>query len=116
MKPKKTSAKGADPVTIALAGLLLLASYSSFRVYHHTNTVLTTIQTGEGLALIVTDKGIMSDSAKDEAAISSATKGLVDAQSESILLAISCIGIAVALGVRTWNQSQSPRRTSRRLS
>lgn len=116
MKPKKTSPKGFDPVTIALAGLLLLASYSSYRVYHHTYTVITTIQTGEGLALIVTDKGIMSDSAKDESALSSATKGLVDAQTESIILAISCGGIALALGIRTWNQSQSPRRTSRRLS
>jgi hypothetical protein len=105
MKRKKTSPKGVDPVTIALAGLLLLASYSSYRVWHHTHTVIDTIQTGEGLALIVTDKGIMSDSAKDEASLSSATKGLVDAQTESIILAISCAGIGVALGIRTFRQS-----------
>ena len=97
---------GLDPMVVALAGLLAIAAWSSYRTYHHTSVVQQTIQSGEGLALIITDKGIQSDSAKDEAALSSATQGLVNAQNESMVLAVACGGIALALAMRVWKQSR----------
>lgn len=94
-------------MVVALAGLLAIASFSAYRTYHHTAVVQETIQSGEGLCLIITDKGIQSDSAKDEAALSSATQGLVNAQNESLILAFCCAGIAIALGVRVWRAEKS---------
>lgn len=96
----KPKADGFDPMVVALAGLLLIAAWSAFRTYHHIEVVQRTIQSGEGLALIITDRGIQSDSAKDEAALSSATQGLVNAQNESLVLAVACGGIGLALVVR----------------
>lgn len=96
----KKEPKSFDPVIIALAGLLAITSWSSYRVYAHTDTVLTTLQSGEGLALIVTDKGIQSDSAKDEQALSSATQGLKNARAESMVLSVACLGIALSLAIR----------------
>jgi hypothetical protein len=102
-----------DPVIIALAGLLAIASWSSFRVYTHTETVLETLQSGEGLALIITDKGIKSDSEKDERALSSATQGLVNARAESMVLSVACAGIALSLAVRLYRGRQSPKASKR---
>jgi hypothetical protein len=109
MKKKKSKSKepsGFDPITIALAGLLVLSCWSSYKVYHNTDTVLETLQHGEGLALIVTDGGIKSDSQKDEQALSSATKGLENAKSESIILSIVCAGMGLALAVRLLNSKK----------
>lgn len=100
-----------DPVIIALAGLLAIASWSSYRVYIHTETVLETLQNGEGLALIITDGGIKSDSEKDEKAISSATQGLVNARAESMVLSVACAGIALSLGVRLWRGKRTSKQS-----
>lgn len=106
-KAKAAKAAGIDPLVIALAGLLAIAAWSAFRTYYHTAVIQETIQSGEGLALIITDSGIMSDSQKDQAALSSATKGLVNAQRESLVLAICCAGIAAALGLRIYKAGRN---------
>lgn len=100
-KPKEVD-KGLDPLTISLGGLLLISSWCAFRVNHHTLSVLETLTNGESLALIVSDRGLLADSSKDQEALAEATKGLTAAHTESLILFIACAIIGCGLFWRVW--------------
>jgi len=101
-KPKVIVEKGLEPLTISLGGLLLISSWCAYRVNHHTLSVLNTLSNGESLALVISDRGISADSAKDQDALAEATKGLTAAHTESLVLFVACAIIAIGLFWRVW--------------
>lgn len=101
-KKPKVAEKGLDPLTISLAGLLTISSWCAYRVHHHTLSVLDTLSNGESLALVVSDRGLLADSSKDQDALAEATKGLAAAHTESLILFVACAIIAIGLFWRVW--------------
>jgi hypothetical protein len=78
----------------AFAGLSALASA------YIAGFVLDQLQSTEAMALIITDGGIKSDSKELERNLSTATIALQTCRDLGWALAVGCIGVGVAMGIR----------------
>lgn len=100
---------GLDPMTVALAGVLLLAAFCSWRVYHAAGSVIDLAVDKDTYATFIVEhhddtKDIQSDNVRLAEEVNQGRAKLVDAQAEAIVMMVACAGIAVALGVRLWKQ------------
>jgi len=96
-------------MTVALAGVLLLAAFCSWRVYHAAGSVIDLAVDKDTYATFIVEhhddtKDIQSDNVRLAEEVNQGRAKLVDAQAEAIVMMVACAGIAVALGVRLWKQ------------
>jgi len=85
----------------AFAGLTALASA------YIAGEVLQILQSRDALVMIVTDAGIKSDSVSVEQGLSAATTALKAVRDLGWALAVGCIGVGVAVFLRSRRQKAS---------
>ena len=100
---------GLDPMTVALAGVLILAAFCSWRVYHAAGTVIDLAVDRDTYATFIVEhadntKDVQADNAKLAEEVNVGRAKLMDAQGEAVVMMVACAGIALALGVRLWKQ------------
>lgn len=98
---------GFDPLTIALAGVLCLAAFCSWRVYHAAGTVIDLAVDRDTYATFIVEhhdnsKDVQSDNVRLAEEVNQGRARLIDAQGESVVMMIACLGIGLALVVRVW--------------
>ena len=91
---------------LAVCLLTAFAGLTAFASAFVAGYVLDQLQSGEALAMIVTDGGIRSDSRDLERNMSSATSALMSLRDFSLALSVGCVGIVLALGVRHWRSGK----------
>jgi hypothetical protein len=87
--------------------MTVLAGVSAFASAHVAGYVLEQLQSTEALALIVTDAGLKSDSADLERNMSTATLALKSVRDLGWALAVGCLGVGVAVFLRSRRQNAS---------
>jgi len=85
---------------LAVFLLTAFAGVSALGSAYISGFVLDQLQSTEAMALIITDGGIKSDSKELERNLSTATMALNACRDFGWALAVGCIGVGVALGVR----------------
>jgi hypothetical protein len=98
---------GFDPLTIALAGVLCLAAFCSWRVHQAAGAVIDLATDVNTYATVIVEhhdntKDIQSDNVRLEAEVNQGRARLRDAQAEAVVMMVACAGIGLALGVRVW--------------
>lgn len=109
---KEQAPGGLDPMTVALAGVLVLAAFCSFRVYHAAGSVIDlAVDKNTYVTMIVEhaddSKDIQSDNEKLAEEVNQGRAKLADAQSEAVVMMVACAGIALALGARVWKSRRA---------
>ena len=87
--------------------MTVLAGVSAFASAYVAGYVLEQLQSTEALALIVTDAGLKSDSADLERNMSTATLALKSVRDLGWALAVGCLGVGVAVFLRSRRQNAS---------
>lgn len=98
---------GLDPMTVALAGVLVLAAFCSWRVYHAAESVINLAVDSDTYVTMIVEhhddsKDVQSDNVRLAEEVNTGRAKLMDAQAEAVVMMVACAGIAVALGVRCW--------------
>jgi predicted histidine transporter YuiF (NhaC family) len=112
-KKKSIEPKGLDPLTVGLAGVLLLASFCSFRVYQAADSVLDLAVDKDTYVAFVVEhadgkKDIQSDNERLAEEVNQGREKLMDAQTQALGMMIACGLIGTALGIRTYRQTKRP--------
>jgi hypothetical protein len=110
-KKKSIAPKGFDPLTVGLAGVLLLASFCSYRVYHAAGSVLDLAVDKDTYATFIVEhadgkKDLQSDNEKLSDEVNKGRESLMDAQTQALGMMVACGLIGTALGIRTYRQSK----------
>lgn len=103
--------QGLDPLTVALAGVLLLAAFCSWRVYHAAGSVIDLAVDKDTYATFVVEhhdgtKDVQADNVRLEIEVNQGRAKLMDAQDEAVVMMVACAGIAVALAVRVFKSAK----------
>lgn len=122
MNPRKAKTEhGLDPMTVALAGVLVLAAFCSWRVYHAAGSVIDLAVDRDTYATFVVEhhdgtKDVQADNERLAEEVNTGRAKLMDSQAEAVVMMVACGGIGVALLVRILRPaspcSRSPRRPS----
>ncbi len=107
MRRAKAKVKGVDNLLLAVCLLTAFAGLTAFASAFVAGYVLDQLQSTEALALIVTDGGLKSDSKDLEQNISAATLALKSVRDLGWALAVGCIGVGVAVFIRSRRQNAS---------
>lgn len=109
MRKRKPSPQPSAGSNLLLAVCLLtgFAGLSAFASAYVAGVVLDTLQSRDALVMIVTDAGIKSDSASVEQGLSAATLALKSVRDLGWALAVGCLGVGVAVFIRSRRQSVS---------
>lgn len=104
---KAQPAHGLDPLTVVLAGVLLLAAFCSWRVYHAAESVINLAVDSDTYVTMIVEhaddtKDVQSDNVRLAEEVNQGRAKLMDAQAEAVVMMVACAGIALALGVRCW--------------
>jgi len=107
MAKAKPQAKPSGSANLLLAVTLLtvFAGMSALSSAYISGYVLDTLQSRDALVMIVTDAGIKSDSQRVEQGLSSATMALKSVRDLGWALAVGCLGVGVAVFVRSRRQN-----------
>lgn len=102
---------GLDPLTIALAGVLLLAAFCSWRIHTAAGSVIDLATDPDTYATMVVEhhdntRDVQSDNVRLEVEVSQGRRRLMNAQAEAVVMLLVCGAIGVALGVRCWRQGR----------
>jgi hypothetical protein len=106
MGNRRRQSQSRDNLLLALCLVTLFAGVTAASSAYISSYVLDQLQSGEALAMIVTDGGIRSDSRDLERNMSSATSALMSLRDFSLALSVGCVGIVLALGVRHWRSGK----------
>jgi hypothetical protein len=105
-KPAKQS--GSDNLLLAVALITAFAGVSAFASAYIAGYVLDQLQSTDALVMIVTDGGkLRSDSADLERNMSTATLALKSVRDLGWALAVGCLGVGVAVFLRSRRQTAS---------
>ncbi len=109
MAKQKPQAKESGSGNLLMAVILLtgFAGLSALSSAYIAGFVLDTLQSRDALVMIVTDAGIKSDSASVEQGLSSATMALKSVRDLGWALAVGCLGVGVAVFLRSRRQTAS---------
>jgi hypothetical protein len=104
-KKKSIASKGLDPLTVGLAGVLLLASFCSFRVYHAAGSVIDLAVDKDTYVAFVVEhadgkKDIQSDNERLAEEVNQGREKLMDAQTQALGMMIACGLIGTGLAIR----------------
>ena len=106
-KPSSQQSSGGNNLLLAVCLLTAFAGLSALTSAYVAGYVLDQLQSTEALALIVTDGGIKSDSADLERNLSWATMALKSVRDLGWALAVGCLGVGVAVFIRSRRQNAS---------
>jgi hypothetical protein len=104
-KPAKQS--GSGNLLLAVTLLTAFAGVSAFSSAYIAGYVLDQLQSTDALVMIVTDAGLKSDSADLERNMSTATLALRSVRDLGWALAVGCLGVGVAVFLRSRRQNAS---------
>ena len=109
MAKQKPQAKESGSGNLLMAVVLLtgFAGLSALSSAYIAGYVLDTLQSRDALVMIVTDAGIKSDSVSVEQGLSAATLALKAVRDLGWALAVGCLGVGVAVFIRSRRQSVS---------
>ena len=96
-----------DPLEIALAGTLAVAAAICIRLQMVAADMREGLTDKDAMAFFMTDSGVVSDSAKAESKLNSASMGLAETDTLLTLFALSLVTIAGALAWRIWRRSRA---------
>lgn len=111
MRKGKPQPQGFDPLTVALAGVLILAAFCSWRVYQAAGSVIDLAVDKDTYATFVVEhhdgsKDIQADNEKLAEEVNTGRARLMDAQGEAVVMMGVCLAIGCALIVRVWRQGR----------
>jgi len=98
---------GSANLLLAVTLLTSFAGLSAFASAYIAGYVLDTLQSRDALVMIVTDAGIKSDSVSVEQGLSAATVALKSVRDLGWALAVGCLGVGVAVFLRSRRQNAS---------
>ena len=102
---KASAAPGLDPLTVGLAGVLLLAAFCSWRVYHAADTVINLAVDADTYAMIVVEhhdgtKDIQADNERLANEVNDGRAKLMEAQGQAVGMMVACGLIGAGLVAR----------------
>lgn len=107
-KQKPNLPSGSDNLLLAVALITGFAGVSAFSSAYIAGYVLDQLQSTDALVMIVTDGGkLRSDSADLERNMSTATLALKSVRDLGWALAVGCLGVGVAVFLRSRRQTAS---------
>jgi hypothetical protein len=98
---------GSANLLLAVTLLTGFAGLSALASAYISTVVLDLLQSRDALVMIVTDAGIKSDSVSVEQGLSVATLALKSVRDLGWALAVGCLGVGVAVFLRSRRQSVS---------
>jgi len=98
---------GGSNLLLAVCLLTAFAGLSAFASAYIAGVVLDLLQSRDALVMIVTDGGIKSDSVSVEQGLSAATLALKAVRDIGWALAVGCLGVGVAVFIRSRRQNAS---------
>jgi hypothetical protein len=106
-KAKAKQSGGENNLLLAVCLLTAFAGASAFASAWIAGVVLELLQSRDALVMIVTDAGIKSDSVSVEQGLSAATLALKSVRDLGWALAVGCLGVGVAVFLRSRRQKAS---------
>ena len=103
-KPKPRESGSAN-LLLAVCLLTAFAGLTAFASAYIAGYVLDQLQSTDALVMIVTDSGLKSDSKDLEQNMSAATLALKSVRDLGWALAVGCLGVGVAVFVRSRRQN-----------
>ena len=108
-KRKASAPQGLDPLTVGLAGVLLLAAFCSWRVYHAADTVINLAVDKDTYATFVVEhadntKDVQADNEKLAEEVNTGRAKLMDAQAQAVGMMVACGLIGAGLTVRLFRR------------
>ena len=106
MSRRRTStAQGVDPLTVALAGVLLLAAFCSWRVYSAAGSVIDLAVDKDTYATFIVErhdgtKNLQADNEKLAEEVNAGRASLMSAQGEALGMMVACGLIGAGLVAR----------------
>jgi len=102
---KAARPQGLDPLTVGLAGVLILAAFCSYRVYHAAGSVIDLAVDKDTYATFIVEhhdgtKDLQADNEKLANEVNAGRASLMDAQGEAIGMMVACGLIGCGLLVR----------------
>jgi hypothetical protein len=104
-KPSSQQPSGGSNLLLAVCLLTAFAGLSAFASAYIAGYVLDQLQSTDALVMIVTDSGLKSDSKDLEQNMSAATLALKSVRDLGWALAVGCLGVGVAVFVRSRRQN-----------
>ena len=105
MQKAKPRESGSANLLLAVCLLTAFAGVSALSSAYIAGYVLDQLQSTDALVMIVTDAGLKSDSKDLEANMSAATLALKSVRDLGWALAVGCLGVGVAVFVRSRRQN-----------
>lgn len=99
---EKENGGSVDPLTVTLAGVLVIVAVAAAQVYWTAGAVIEAAQDRDTYALFVTDSGIASDNAELESKVNTGLAALRGAREMGLALLGVCLALGAALAVRVW--------------
>ena len=96
---------GGSNLLLAVCLLTAFAGLTAFASAYIDGVVLDLLQSRDALVMIVTDAGIKSDSVSVEQGLSAATLALKAVRDLGWALAVGCLGVGMAVFVRSRRQN-----------
>ena len=107
-KPRSQQPSGGSNLVLAVCLLTAFAGLSAFASAYIAGVVLDLLQSRDALVMIVTDAGrIKSDSVSVEQGLSAATVALKAVRDLGWALAVGCLGVGLAVFIRSRRQNVS---------
>ena len=107
MRKAKPRESGASNLLLAVTLLTAFAGMAALASAYISSVVLDLLQSRDALVMIVTDAGIKSDSVSVEQGLSAATLALKAVRDLGWALSVGCLGIGVAVFIRSRRQKAS---------
>jgi hypothetical protein len=105
MPKTKPRESGSANLLLAVCLLTAFAGLTAFASAYIAGYVLDQLQSTDALVMIVTDSGLKSDSKDLEQNMSAATLALKSVRDLGWALAVGCLGVGVAVFVRSRRQN-----------
>ena len=105
-KPSPSPSVG-NNLLLAVCLLTAFSGLTAFASAYIAGYVLDTLQSRDALVMIVTDAGLKSDSVSVEQGLSAATLALKSVRELGWALAVGCLGVGVAVFIRSRRQNAS---------
>ena len=97
-------ANGVEPVTLALAGVLGISAWCSYRVWWAAEAVKEAANDKDTYLIFITEGKMISDNEKVEQKLNASQAALLNAQAEAVMLLVACGLLGLALVGRVLKQ------------